>query len=349
MFDPAEEALFEKLTFFYRLVRDGSIMMSQNERPIWSTARPWTKEQIVLSTFQDLVRTLQTIDSLPGGKIFSELEAIHLSLNVLLDATYDLLSSINLFKGESERADFWNKPRRTDLERLELRIQRGIFSATMAAMALVDHSRTFIKNYPVEHYHETIKESFSANPLHRFIQLLRNFMTHVRIAKSNWVVKWDKQGRSVFFILTATDLDKWEGWDSPSRSYIESNPEGINIEQLFDDYSKRIKLFHDWFRCQVWEKNGEDLREYLACKRMYNAVNARSMWGLLLKQAFPQKKIDPYMYLDRYLSDNEIEEILSLPFRSKSQVDRIIELADEYGCCDEELRKAAYIFFEVIP
>lgn len=174
-------------------------------------------------------------------------------------------------------------------------------------------------------------------------------MTHVRIAKSNWVVKWDKQGRSVFFILTPKDLNKWGGWDSPSKSYIESNPEGINVEQLFNEYSNRIKLFHDWFRCQVWEKNSEDLREYFACKRIYNAVNAGSMWNLLIKQALPQKKINPYMYLDRYLSDDEIQEILSLPFRSKQQVDRIIELVDEYGACDEELRKAAYVLFGVGP
>lgn len=323
--------------------------MSQKEEPIWNAARPWTKEQIVVSTFRDLVRTQETIDSLPGGKISSELDAIHLSLNVFLDATYDLLSSINLFKGESERPDFWNRTRRTDLERLELRIQRGVFSATMAAMALVDHSRIFATDYPVELYQEKVKENFSEDSLHRFIQSLRNFMTHFRIAKSNWVVKWDKQGRSVFFILTAKDLNKWDGWDSPSKSYIESNPEGINVEQLFNEYSNRIELFHDWFRSQVWEKNSEDLREYFACKRVYNAVNAGSMWNLLIKQVFHQKKINPYMYLDRYLSDNEIQEILSLPFRSKQQVDRIIELVDEYGACDEELRKAAYALFGVAP
>src|SRR3990172_433476 len=105
--------------------------MCQKEEPIWNVARPWTKEQIVVSTFRDLVKTQETIESLPGGKISSELDAIHLSLNVFLDATYDLLSSINLFKGESERPDFWNRTRRTDLQRLELRIQRGVFSATM--------------------------------------------------------------------------------------------------------------------------------------------------------------------------------------------------------------------------
>jgi len=91
------------------------------------------------------------------------------------------------------------------------------------------------------------------------------------------------------------------------------------------------------------------LREFFDCKKTYNAVNVRSTWNLLIKQVFLQKKIDPYMYLGRYLSNNEIEEILSLPFRSKRQVDRIVEIVDEYGACNEELRKAVYELFGINP
>jgi hypothetical protein len=245
--------------------------------------------------FQDLVKTLQTIESLPGGEVFPELESLHLSLRIFLDATYDLLSSVNHFKSESENPDFWNRPRRIDFERLEVRIQRGIFSATMAAMALVDHTRIASKRFAVEHYQERINESFAENPLHKFVQGLRNFTTHVRIAKSNWVTKWDKEGRSVFFLFSFADLNKWDGWDSLSRKYIDSNPEGINVEQLFHDYSTKVKSFHDWFRSQAWEMNSDDLEEYLRCKRIYIALNTRTMWNLLLTRAFPQKKIDPYI------------------------------------------------------
>jgi hypothetical protein len=219
----------------------------------------------------------------------------------------------------------------------------------MAAMALVDHTRIASDRFLVEHYQERINESFAENPLHKFIQDLRNFTTHVRIAKSNWVTKWDKEGRSVFFLFSIEDLNKWDRWNALSRKYIDSNHEGINVEQLFNDYSTKVKSFHDWFRSQAWEMNSDDLEEYLTCKRMYNAVNTQSMWNRLLTQLFPQKKIDPYMYLDRYLSNDEIEEILSLPFRSRLQVDRIIQHVDEYGCCDEELRSATYRLFGVNP
>ena len=60
--------------------------------------------------------------------------------------------------------------------------------------------------------------------------------------------------------------------------------------------------------------------------KIYNAVNIQDSWNLLIKQAFLSKNIDPYMYLDRYLTMNETEEVLSYPFKSKEQVDRIIEM-----------------------
>lgn len=217
----------------------------------------------------------------------------------------------------------------------------------MAAMALVDHSRIFYGKYPVESYHEKVKEYFSENPLHRFVQNFRNYMTHVRIAKNNWVVNHDKQGRSVFFFLTQENLGKWDGWDAPSKAYIAENSDCVNVEELFNAYSTKVKLFHDWFRSQVWQKHSEELREFFDCKKTYNAVNVRCSWNLLIKQAFLPKKIDPYMFLDRYLSSNEIAETLSLPFRSKLQVDRIIELVDEYGACDDDLRKSVYELFGV--
>lgn len=74
-------------------------MINQNVKPIWNAKRPWIKEQIVMSTFTNLTETLRVIDSLPGGIIASELESMHLSSSIFLDATYDLLSSINYFKG----------------------------------------------------------------------------------------------------------------------------------------------------------------------------------------------------------------------------------------------------------
>jgi hypothetical protein len=92
---------------------------------------------------------------------------------------------------------------------------------------------------------------------------------------------------------------------------------------------------------------GEHISDYLRYRRILNRFASESTWTSLLEQVFIPKKLDPYMYLDRYLTKQELEEVLSLPPRSKEQVDRIIQLIDEYGACTEEIRKRVYEFFNV--
>ena len=121
-------------------------MNNLNNTVIWSAERPWTKDQIKVSSFRNFQLTRKTIDEIPGGLIAADLGGMRLSLSIFLDATNDLLSSINLFKSESERPNFGNRTCRESYETLVIRIQRGIFSATMAAMALVDHSECSLRN-----------------------------------------------------------------------------------------------------------------------------------------------------------------------------------------------------------
>ena len=217
----------------------------------------------------------------------------------------------------------------------------------MAAMALVDHSRAFAKKYPIAYYNDKVTECFSNNSLHAFVKQFRNFITHVHITKSNWLIKYDEHGRSVFFLLSQDDLNKWGKWNKTAKSYIASNPDGVNVEQLYEEYSKQVKLFHDWLRSQMWKKHSDDLHEYYSCKKTYTAINSQCSWNMLIKQAFLPKKIDPYLYLDKYLTKEETEEVLSYPYKSKEQIDRIIEIVDEYDACNEELRLSVYQLFGV--
>ena len=52
-------------------------------------------------------------------------------------------------------------------------------------------------------------------------------------------------------------------------------------------------------------------------------------------------------YLDRYLTEGELAQVMALPPRSVQQVDRVIDIVDEYGACDSELRELVYRAFGV--
>lgn len=308
--------------------------------------RPWNKEHLRNCYFRDFPRTQKEIDHLPGGVLFSEIKSLRLSLNIFLDAVNDLIASINNFKHQSTHPDFWYKSNRLLADKLEITIQRGILSSAMCGLALVDHSREFSKNYPIEGYESKINQCFNNNERHKFIHSLRRYIAHVRFTKANWQIHYSDKGRSAYFRLSKKDLMRFEDWDSLAKSFILRQEKGIDVEELFESYSAEVKKFHDWFRVSLLGKYEDIVTEYLNYLHIIKGISDKCNWSMLIHQIIPQHKIDPYIYLGRYLSEEELESVLSLPFRSKIQIDRIIELLDVYKICDESLRKDVYKAFK---
>ena len=309
--------------------------------------RPWDKAYLRNCYFRDFVRTRDEIEKLPGGQIFSELKALRLSLKIFLGAVDDLLTSINRFKTQSVAPEFWQILNRPFVDELEVSVQRGVLSSTMCAMALVDHCRKFSDKYPIDEYESEKRRCFSHNELHRFIHSLRHYIAHVRFTKANWVIKQSPEGRSVFFLLDNETLSRFSEWNSLAKTYISRHGEGINVEELFEEYSKNVNKFHNWLFVAVFDRYGQDLAEYLNYIRQIKGFSSESNWNVLVNQIVKPNGIDPYLYLHQYFQDDQIEDVFSRPYRSKEQIDRIIELIDSYQICTETLRQQVYEAFNV--
>lgn len=311
---------------------------------------PWDEEILRKCYFRNFTETREFIqDKHPGTSVYANLESIRLSLEIFLNAEADLISSINRFKGESDRPGFWDRPSRQHVESLEISIQRGIASSAMCAMALKDHSLKFSAEFPIIEYDNMKNHYFIDNEEHCFVQCLRNYISHFKITRANWTVTHSLvgDGRKVSFIFSYNDLLKWNKWRSLAKLYIKKHPKGINVEELFEHYSTTVSEFHNWLRSAIMNKYGDEISDYLRYLRLMNRFASQSHWNILISQVFIPKKIDPYMYLDRYVTRQELENVLSLPHRSKEQVDCIIELVDEYNACTEEIRNLVYEFFNV--
>jgi hypothetical protein len=164
---------------------------------------------------------------------------------------------------------------------------------------------------------------------------------------ANWTIKTDANGTSVFFTLKKETLLTWKDWSEPARSYIESSADGINIEELFESYVEKISKFHRWLRSQVRTGYNDELGGFYSAKRAYSRTHTQSSWNIWISQVAIPGGHDPYEYIEALLTQNQLEEVLSLPFRSKVQVDRIIALADEYTACNTDLRENIYKLFGV--
>ena len=179
-------------------------MKDNSEKPkSFLGERPWDEAYLRKCYFRDFVRTREEIEKLLGGQISSELKTLQLSLKIFLSAVDDLLSSINKFKSQSVRPDFWHIINRPFADELEVSVQRGLLSTTMCAMALVDHCREFYKEYEIDGYMSEIERCFNNNELHGFIHSLRRYITHIRFTKANWVIKHSREKRKGSSLLMA--------------------------------------------------------------------------------------------------------------------------------------------------
>lgn len=309
---------------------------------------PWDENLLEKCFFRNFIKTREFIQSHPGYIVYSELESIRLSLDVFLNAVSDLIASINRFKGESAKPSFWYRPQRQFVEELKIFIQRGIASSAICAMTLVDHARRFYKHHPIPEYGNKVSQYFKNSQEHIFVQDFRNYIAHFKLAPANWMsTSSSQEDRKVFFLINQDDLLKFDNWRPLAKQYIDEHPDGVDVEQLFKHYSAKGAEFHNWIRSAVLESYGELISNYLSYQRLLNCFEARSYWRLILTQVVIPKNMNPYIYLDNYLTKQELAKVLSLPYRSKAQVDCIVDLIDEYGACTEEIRGLVYQCFGV--
>jgi hypothetical protein len=103
--------------------------------------------------------------------------------------------------------------------------------------------------------------------------------------------------------------------------------------------------FYKWYRSAIDIAGDGVLKEYRQYRRIIKGIGWRASYQILLKIA-RSAKIDPFTHLDEYFFPQEIEYVLSTQ-DLKQQVDRIIEVLDEYNACDDSLRSEVYKLFGV--
>lgn len=308
---------------------------------------PWEEENLKIAYFSDFSRTRKAIKEHPGFLAHQALESIRLSLDIFLDSFSDLMKSIDLFTKESEAPEFWTRSKKEQFKKLELSIRRGVFSTVTSAMALVDNSRNISEKFTPPDYQLRINNTFDNSEEHKFIQDLRNFVNHFKMIEADWKVSWSEGDKYTQFLLHPGKLLYWDGWTSLAKKFIKQSPQGIDVKILFENYKTRVEEFHRWFHTEIERLSQPELSEYLRYERSLNKFETKSFWDIMFHQVIPNKKINPYKYLDRYLTKSELDEVLSLPMNSQIQVDKIIEKVDEYGACDEELRQLIYTAFNI--
>jgi hypothetical protein len=315
-------------------------------KPIRLGQPPWSEEELTLAYFRNATQTKRKIESRPGAKYSHAIETLDLSVSLFKASVEALLSSIETFRQKSEEPNFGFRVCRSEEEYYQLAVRRNLFCASSAALALVEHSRKVQANLKILGYHERIDQDFKNHIDHLLIQGLRDCILHKRLLPANWQTTVILgEGKETRFFLCKPDLLSWKKWSSPVKKYLHNLDYGVDIEELFIAYRDRVVAFHSWYRDVIELAGDWALKEYQEYQRIIKGIGWRSSYLLLLKIA-RSAKIKPLERLNEFLFPNEIGYVLSTQ-DLKQQVDRIIEILDEYNACDDALRSEAYKLFGV--
>jgi hypothetical protein len=317
-------------------------------RPVSLGDPPWSRDTLIKSYFANSAETRRLVESRPGAAFQVHLDSLSLSLDLFNDSINDLLRSIDEFRKASLAPGFHSRVRQSEFERLQLSVRRAMFSASAAAMALVEHTRTVNNALNVPDYQDRVDASFSSSMSHRFIQDLRNCVLHFRLLPADWQTTIAaNKGESTRFYIRKETLLGWREWSPPVRAFIQDLDYGIEIEELFRSYARTVNDFHQWYRLAIDELGRVELVEYRSYDRILKGIAWRSSYRLILQLA-RSAGVNPFDYLSEYLFPDELEVVLQIKDR-EAQVDKIIEILDIYDACDEALRTEAYQVFGVPP
>ncbi|MCC8617671.1 hypothetical protein [Xanthomonas vesicatoria] len=309
-------------------------------------SQPWSRDQIERAYFADFVRTPEVIEETAGGQLWRSLNDLEDTLWILQQSVTELFDEISLFSERSAGPGFWNEVNVELANRYARSVKRCIFNCTSSVMALVDHARRFESKYPTKGYKGKVVETFPSNGLHEFLQRLRNYNTHWRIAEANWMITHDfKRGvREASFVMEKKELLRWSDWNAGARAYLANAPETIDIRQVFSDYRRSVQHFYEWHRGEVISQYADSYQPYLEYKRIVSGIRKRILWNDVLSQS--RVTSNPYVQLAKYIPKHQVENLLALDGRIDKQVESLMEMVCLQEFCDSDLRGKALAFFQ---
>lgn len=290
---------------------------------------------------------IDVLRSHPGFDLEDKVRSIRTALKLFDRAFMDLLEALDAFDAFSRRPEFTYRSHRDDLVAIENRIQKEIFVFSELAHSLRDHCRRVRARWEYPEIASQLSHCFGDDGLHDFVCGLRNALHHLRMVEANWQIRNSGPAASSRFVFSRRELIAANpNWNTRARRYLESCAERIDVKVVAWAYHPRVHAFYDGLLGKAETSPPPEVADYRYCWNAHRQRSARMAWRSLLIE-FLKRKIDPYEYLERYLTPTELENAGQLPRHSQEQADFIIRAVYEFSACDEEVRKLVYQLFRV--
>lgn len=286
----------------------------------------------------------------PGHKLNDAHDSIKFFLRLFNEAYKALENAVNRYHvAYEEDINFFSHQRRHEHDQAIFDLNRCIFNFATAGDALRNSCIKQASHYKPEGYEDHTRNHFAESNLHHFMQKLRVALHHEHFVKSSPSIAMmhDSSHETKLYLdcRKLLRLDTIKG-KAEAKAYVEGSGVRINVHEVFKRYSIIVNNFYGWLLGEM--DKSEKFADYQRCLLERKRFWKRTNFSILLNQ-WQGKDINPYDHLDQYLDNDEIEQVSKLPHRSCQQVDKIIELADKDGACNDSIRKSIYELFKVSP
>jgi len=274
-------------------------------------------------------------------------------LNMLSDCTRVAIEAYGELHDIASK-DYDKKLYRDDLT---LRIGKEFYTFVHLAKSLVDVSRRYRK-YKAQlcpdadstrTYNGLVTSSYSDEMNKLFVAEMRNNLSHFILHRPGWRISTSieqPQPESGYVFDTAYLAYRGKWKSSKFKEYLRQT-EKIDIYTEMLKYFKASKKFLDALM-EFDEENLSEAETHLrAAEFLREGMHIKFSFGIWKQVLANKPDIDPFKYLDKYFSENEIRLIMKLPRNTKEQADFMIELGDKWGVCDDTTRETIYEILRV--
>jgi len=168
-------------------------------------------------------------------------------------------------------------------------LSRHIHNFAAASKTLVDHTRVFLEeNYSKTEVATSVKtkiaNTFTNDPVSKFVHDLRNYMLHKGLPNSQMFLSFqqDPAKPELGAILTTgirfdtESLSEWSGWTAGAKQYLEQNKEHIDIHQFTEEYLTRVNEFHSWLENLLREHHSNDIEHLQELQNLYAEARSKT-------------------------------------------------------------------------
>jgi hypothetical protein len=215
---------------------------------------------------REVIELHHRLESCEGTRVTKKIDAIRMSyevfrknyqrINVLLERyRSDTDFALQLIEDTVSKNDFFT------------RITTDLHNFLASVKTLVDHTRVIIR----EEYSETDfgneceerkNQTFIGNNLVSFVQNLRNFALHKKLPITGARMTFSAdESPSQDINLPINELIDWDGWNTPSQTFIEQSGNAIILKDILDEYVRISHDFYHWFFQRQLQFHNEALEE----------------------------------------------------------------------------------------